>query len=418
MTRKSIMLARAGFAAAAAGLMLAGCGGGGEKKPSEAEIFGYKGNDLLNDTNQTYIVVAPMVTNWVPERVLVIYEDYEFTKDELAVIEAAGTLVPSATHKGSLPEGYKCETKEPWFEVWNRPTESFGLRGVAGVMTHYNEDTGSFETSETYFSSYWNSREEALAALDKIEKQLADGFNVKKFHKFDGCWVAEYVRLYVMGVVGQKPDGTWTCMFDLRDKRNPGCGEWEPVRDQMERRNFHEYDKAMRAWRAETERLVAANREAVARACEARGLTTYSGASHPFDLQDGRRVYSAGGQLAPLKDGEDIAAVARSAWSSCAAEAEKALGVKFGETPEPYVDEMGARVSAEASNDLFKATLGVELFRPQQADPQQPAGENQQEPTEPEATPFAPNNWRISYEELMQNGVSLPPRPQLKRVED
>ena len=414
-------LSRAGLSAVAAGALLAGCGRPAEPEVSEAERFGYKGEDLVDNTNLTYLVVSPTVTNWVPERVLMVCEDYEFTPDELAVLEAAGTLTPSVSYK-AFPKGYELETKEPWFEVWRRPSEQFGLKGVVGVMAHYNEDKELFETSETYFSSYWNNRAEALVALDKIERELAAKYHVLKFHKFDGCWVAEYVRLCVMGVVGQKADGTWTCMFDLRDKRNAGCDVWEPVRDQQERRNYYEYSKAMRKWREDMARLVAANRTAIAAACEERGLAGFPESGRAFDYGDGRTARTAGGSLPALKDGEDLETALQAAWRERAAAAEKAIGVAFGE-PSRISDDCGVRLTGEATSDLYKATLNVEMFpppparEPPAAEPGDGDGPGEPIPEE-DLMPYCANNWRIVYEERLQEGIVLPTRPQLKKLEE
>ena len=155
---------------AAAALSIAGYGMA-NAEPSEAESFGYFGRDLVDATNMTYIVLSPSVTNYVPERVITVMEQYKLSDGEKGALAAAGVLMPGASVK-VFPAGYKKESSEPWFTVWTKPTESFGFKGVAGVLSHFDEDAGKWETSETYFSSYWKTRGEAMVAFRKLREDF------------------------------------------------------------------------------------------------------------------------------------------------------------------------------------------------------------------------------------------------------
>jgi len=393
--------ARAAIAAAA----VAAAAGCARRAPTEAELFGYKGEDLAEQTNLTYLVLSPTVTNWVPERVLSVCEKYDFTPDELALVEAAGVLMPGESYP-EFPEGYERETDEPWFAYWGKPVESFGLKGRTGTLSHYDEVRKVWDTSESYFSSYWDSREDALAALAKVESALAQGFNVKKFHRFDGCWVAEYVRLCVMGVVGQKPDGKWSCMIDIRDKCRPGCGVWEPVPEQQDRRDRYEYAKAIRAWNSAVEEILARNREAVAKLAAEKGLAGLEGAGEPSRTADGRTIQVASGVTEPLKDGYVAEDEALAVWKEKVAELEKALGVRIESEPvRQDTDGHGVWLSAEGRGELYEARIDVAV-------PDAPPAEEIQEG---EARPEVRAQWRIMGVELLRPGNELPPRPQFGR---
>ena len=397
-TRRTIRMAAVAAAIAAA----AGCA---KREPTEAELFGYRGEDLADQTNLTYLVLSPTVTNWVPERVLSVFEKYDFTADELALVKASGVLTPGEAY-AEFPEGYSRETDEPWFAFWSKEVESFGLKGKTGTLSHYDEDRKVWETSESYFSSYWDTKEDALAALDKVEAAIAQGFNPKKFHKFDGCWVAEYVRLCVMGVVGQKPDGKWSCMLDIRDKCRPGCGVWEPVPEQQERRDRYEYAKAMKAWKAAVAEILAKNREEVSKLASERGLAGLEGAGEPTQGEDGRLVRVAGGMSEPLKSGYVAEEEALAIWKEKVADVEKALGVTI--EAEPERQETGGRgvwFSAEGHGELYDARLDVAV-------PDEPPAE---EMPEGEERPAMFGQWRIIGIELLRPGNELPPRPQFKR---
>ena len=213
--------------AAAMVALFAGCG------ENEAKKFGYKGVDL-SDNGKMFFTAGLAVTNWVPTRVLSVSEEYPMSPDETAVIAASGVITPSDSFE-KVPDGYAKASEEPWFVTWTKESENFGRKGVNGFISHWDEDKNVWETSETYFSSYYSDEASALAALAETRKAFAEKYSPKRFHDFDKCWIAEYLRLRVMCLVGQKPDGTWSCMLDINDKCRPGCGQWEPVELQAER---------------------------------------------------------------------------------------------------------------------------------------------------------------------------------------
>ncbi len=391
-----------GVAVALALAAAAGC------TKTEAERFGYKGDDLLDPTNLTYLVLSPTVTNWVPERVLSIVEDYEFTPDELDVVKAAGVLMPGEEYP-AFPEGYACTTKEPWLSQWTRPVKSFGFDGVAGIQAHYNEDRKVWETSESYFSSYWKTKDEALAALASVEAELARDFGVKRFHKISDGWVAEYVRLCVLGVVGPKADGTWSCMLDIRDKGRIGCGPYESPAEQQERLDRHVYMKEMKAWRAEVASILAKNAETVAKLAAGKGLAGIEGASEPTEGEGGRKYRVLNGECEPLPEGAALETAVAGLWTNKVQLIAKSLGAEF--TGEPVKEAMGDSDlwwSATWKGDLYEVRLDVSMPAPVPASEEKSADEA-------EARPVPCGRWRILYTEAIQPGTVFPPRPQLKK---
>ena len=217
---------------------------------NEAERFGYRGADVSDD-DKMFFTTGLAVTNWVPARVLSVCEEYPMSPDETAVIAAAGVITPSDSFE-KVPDGYAKASEEPWFVTWTKESENFGRKGVNGFISHWNEDKNVWETSETYFSSYYSDESAALVALAETRKIFAEKYSPKRFHDFDKCWIAEYLRLRVMCLVGQKSDGTWSCMLDINDKCRPGCGQWESVEMQAERLADYKYRKAMSALTAKT----------------------------------------------------------------------------------------------------------------------------------------------------------------------
>ncbi len=373
---------------------------------SEAERFGYKGEDLLNQTNLVYLVLSSTVTNWVPERVLSIAEEYDFTSDELNVLKAADLLMPGEEY-ATLPEAYTCTMKEPWFEQWTKPSKSFGFEGVSGIQVHHNQDRRVFETSESYFSSYWKTKEEALAALATIEAELAKNFNVKKFHKISDGWVAEYVRLCVMGVVGQKADGSWSCMLDVRDKGRVGCGPYEPVADQQERLNRYLYMKEMKVWQAEVAAILAKNADAVAKLAAEKGVVGFVDAANLTEYNNGGRKIRVLESVDSLPEGVAADAAIAGLWTNKVQSIVKALGVEFD--GEPNKECAGENAweqwwSAEWKNDLYDVRLDVSI-QMAETDPEK-AADVKSEPI---------GRVRIAYTEAIQPGTVFPPRPQMKQ---
>ena len=148
---------------------------------AEARAFGYKGDDLAAATNVSYVVTGAAVTNWIPERVLTVVEDYPFTANEKKVLELSGALCPGASYE-KIPEGFAKDGDEPWFTWWTKKVTSFGLEGRTGLLTHYDEDRRIWESSESYFSSYSATKEEAekAALADPQSAKWMEGFTVAK----------------------------------------------------------------------------------------------------------------------------------------------------------------------------------------------------------------------------------------------
>ncbi|MBP5285439.1 MAG: hypothetical protein ILO34_04945 [Kiritimatiellae bacterium] len=369
MTKKALA-----FSAIAA--ILAGCAG-----KNEAELFGYKGADL-EDGEMSYFTTAPTVTNWVPSRVLNVLEAYGLSKEENDLVALAGVVQPGEP-LAEIPAGYGKSAEEPWFTTWTRETESFGKKGVAGFISHFDEERGQWETSETYFSSYWPSKDEALAALDSLKAEISSKCAPKRYYDFDSCWVAEYVRLRVMGVVGQKADGTWSCMLDIQDKNRPGCGQWEDPGAQSERLADYKYRKNLAAWKAAKDKAVLGNHEKVEAMRKERGIELFGDSARAFDADDGRKVYVRGGYF-------DMSnAVEEAVWREKLEGLEKATGTEFsGEISKRDHDGKYSVWGAGWSSDIYEVRLDMAF----------PADGEKGE-------------WRELCFEIVQDGFSIPPRP-------
>ena len=386
---------------AAVAALFAGC-------QKEAERFGYKGVDLSDD-DQMFFTTGGAVTNWVPARVLRVCEEYQISPEETALVAAAGVIMPSDSLE-KVPEGYVKDSDEPWFAMWKKEAENFGRKGVNGFISHWNEDKNVWETSETYFSSYYPDEAGALAALAETRKIIGEKFSPKKFHDFDKCWIAEYLRLCVMCIVGQKPDGTWSCMLDINDKCRPGCGQWEPVEAQAERLADYKYRKALAAWKVEKAKVLAANHAAVEKIRAEKGLSLLGEGSREFDGEDGRKAYIRVGTC----DAESVTNKV-DFWKEKAAALATATGVVFEGEPTSEADPTGYVVmGALATNDIYDVRLDMAFPPPvvasegEKAEEEKPEGEN----VEGEPAPKPPVEWReLCFEKLLP-GFAIPPRPQ------
>ena len=381
--------------AAAVAALAAGCA------KNEAERFGYRGADVSDD-DKMFFTTGLAVTNWVPARVLSVCEEYPMSPDETAVIAAAGVITPSDSFE-KVPDGYAKASEEPWFVTWTKESENFGRKGVNGFISHWNEDKNVWETSETYFSSYYPDESAALVALAETRKAFAEKYSPKRFHDFDKCWIAEYLRLRVMCLVGQKPDGTWSCMLDINDKCRPGCGQWESVEMQAERLADYKYRKAMAAWKAEKAKLLEENHAAVEKIRAEKGLSLLGEGSREFDGDDGRKAYVRVGtcDAASVKDKVDF-------WKEKAAALAVATGVSFEGEPTVEEDPSGyVVIGALATNEIYDVRLDM-AFPPAAAASE---GENAEE----EPSPKPPVEWRELCVEKMQPGLAIPPRPQPPR---
>ena len=363
---------------AAAAALFAGC-------QKEAERFGYKGADLQDD-DKMFFTTGPGVTNWVPARVLSVCEAYPVSAEETALVAAAGVITPSESFE-KVPDGYAKSVEEPWFVTWTKEAENFGRKGVNGFISHFNEDKKVWETSETYFSSYHKDEASALAALADLRKTVGEKFSPKRFHDFDRCWVAEYLRLRVMCLVGQKGDGTWSCMLDIQDKNRPGCGQWEAPDAQAERLAEYNYRKAVAAWKAEKDKIVAGNHEKIEAMRKERDLAPFGGDVRAFDAEDGRKVYVRGGYFDMSNVVEEVV------WNEKREGLEKATGTKFeGEIVKRDFEDKYSVWGAGWTNDIYEVRLDMAF----------PAkGEK--------------GEWRELCFEVVQEGFAIPPRPRLDR---
>jgi len=378
---------------AAAAALFAGC-------QKEAERFGYKGADLQDD-DKMFFTTGPGVTNWVPARVLSVCEAYPVSAEETALVAAAGVITPSESFE-KVPDGYAKSVEEPWFVTWTKEAENFGRKGVNGFISHFNEDKKVWETSETYFSSYHKDEASALAALADLRKTVGEKFSPKRFHDFDRCWVAEYLRLRVMCLVGQKGDGTWSCMLDIQDKNRPGCGQWEPVPAQEERLAEYTYRKAFAAWKEAKKRTLDENHAVVEKLREKRGVPLFGEGARAFESEDGRLATLATGVFAADAT-SDRAAI----WGERVKAVEEATGVKISD--EPAVQELPSGYvvwGAGASDEIYEVRIDVAFPPPAAAGEEAAEGEGAPE-TEP-----ASGEWRALCFERLQPGFALPPRPQ------
>lgn len=380
---------------------------------TQAERFGYKGEDLADPEARTFVVTAPAVTNWVPERVLTVIEKYDLSAEERRLVETVGVLMPGASYE-AIPDSYKKDGEEPWFVWWAKPSESLGLKnGRAGVLSHFNEDKKVWETNESYFSTYWKTKEEAQAALAVLRAELERNHGVKMFHPLDNGWIAEYVRLCVMGVVGQKADGSWSCMLDFRDKCNVGCGPWEPVPDQQERLVQYRHAKAVREWKVKLAAALAQNRELVEKAAAEKGLAGLPGATPFGTAENGQTILAIGGAGEPQKTDEAMDEAFKALWSARVEELEKGLGVTAvqAEPVKQEVPNQGFYWSQFFQGPLYQARLeAVKPLVPAEA--QKTGGEAEETASE---TPAVAPQWRILFTETLQPGIVLPQKPQLKK---
>ncbi len=374
---------------AAAAALVAGCG------ENEAKRFGYRGADLDVD-DMMFFSTGPLVTNWVPARVLNVCEKYEMSAAEDALIKAAGVIVPSSTFTDA-PAGYSKLSVEPWFTTWTKDSENFGRKGVCGFISHFDEDKKVWLTSETYFSSYYDDKDSALAALADLKKKIADGFAPKRFHEFDNCWIAEYLRLRVMCLVGQKADGKWSCMLDINDKCNPGCGQWEGVQAQAERLANYKYRKQFAQWKAKKDALVAANHEAIEKIRLARGLELLGEDAQSFEAVDGRKVLQRVGmcQAAEVKDRVQF-------WKQKLDELARCTGVAFADDKSAQDVPSGHVVwGIAASNDIYEVRLDMAFAPALDAAAEAPG----------EETPSPIVEWRELCIEKTLPRFAIPSRP-------
>ena len=383
-----------------AAVALAGC------KP-EAERFGYKGVDL-DEGEMEFFTTGGGCTNYVPSRVINVYEKYEFTADELRLIESSGVSFPSETFV-ALPEGYRAAETGPWFTTYEKDGELFGAKGKFIFIAHRNDD-GKFLTAESSFSTYWPDKAAALAALVALKDKIAVGFAPKKIYDFEDCFVAEYVRLRVLGIVGQKADGVWTCMLCIQDKCRTGCGSWEPYEEQQSRLNRENYRKAMAKWREQVTGVLSANHEAVEKLRLAAGIRGFGAdAESRWRVSQDCRAYQisiCGERTVPPEADTDADAFFAALWRDLSAEIKLATGIDFPDAPGKSDEENGWLIGeAFAASDIYEARAA--LFVPKTVSNGESGSTVESGSTE--ERPVA--QWQILCGEKLQKGFVLPERP-------
>ena len=295
---------------------------------------------------------------------------------------------------------------------WSKSVESFGIKGKTGILSHYNEDTKKWETNESYFSSYWASQKEAADTLAKIKEILATGYNVKKFHMIQDGWIAEYLRLCVTCVIGQKPDGTWSCMLDVRDKCNYGCGPWEPESEQQERLNRYVFNKETKAWRKRVSEIFENNHKAILKKFEDAKISGIPNAVGPAQSAEGHYEFSADAMFDNLSQTNELQTVMASVWTDKLTEVGKALGAEFtGECTTEEKDEFILK-TAQWSSACHDIRLDVIVGK------QPIAAETEEESLSSEEVPqkFAIlGRWRVVFREKIITGEVIPPKPVLKK---
>lgn len=371
----------------------------------EAARFGYKGGDLA-DAERDFFGTGPGVTNWVPARVLNVYEKYDFSADELKLVSAAGIVTPSETLE-AIPEGYGAAVTEPWFTTYEKSAEQFGFSGKCMFIAHRGDD-GKWQTAESSFSSYWPDKDAALAALATLRTELLEKYGAKKIYDFADCFAAEYVRLRVLGLVGQKADGSWSCMLGIQDKCRPGCGNWLPVEEQQARLNRANYRKAMIEWQAQFKDVLNANHEIVEKRRQELGIEGFGAKATWLPTENGRLVCVESG-VSSVTDSKDAAQVKERAWSDLLARAKTVSGfdlttVEPKTSAEPGVDNHGDDIlEVGGKNELYEIFVGLAMPRETMVEVNE-EGQDVGKST-------LPVQWQIVCFENIQPGIELPVRP-------
>lgn len=378
-----------GFWALAAGVLVSGC-----ERKTEAESLGYRGADISDA--QSYYTVDGVTTNWVPMRLFEVVEDYAISKNEAALVAALDMAFPGSKLK-ELPAGYAADEEGAWLTAWKKPAEHLGMKGAKGFYSHHDEDAGVYETGEAYFSSYWKTREEAAAAAEDLKAKISAAFIPLKMHALAEGWLAEYLRLRVMCVVGAKPDGTWCCMLTLADKANAGCGSWESAEAQRERKAEYLYERALRAWNEAVRDVRERNRAACAEALKAKGLPGLEGVSWSAH-EDGSHVFVQ-------TDFYDGTNGVDNLWREKGALLKKAYGLELPERPEALEVGGGYRIFFGMATNDTPYEARVDIAPP----PRESVASEAGTAAEPRG------QWWLIVREKLLPGHALPQRPERGR---
>ena len=262
----------------AAAAVFAGCDAPKSPEQLEAEAFGYRGIDLQELSETNFFATAVGATNWIPARVMAVYENYDFGPKEQALVKAFNVLQPSIK-LSQIPEGYALEEAAPWLQVWGKKTEVFGFEGISRFYAHFNEDKNVYELGSMMFSTYSKSVDEANAKLLEIRESLVNSadFAPLKIYEFPegDKFVAEYLRVSLIALVGKKSDDVWSTMVTISDKSDMGCGQWESVAEQQDRRNRYNYRKALAQWKVDVAELWKENHAACVAQLKSAGLAGF-----------------------------------------------------------------------------------------------------------------------------------------------
>ncbi len=373
---------------------------------AEAAQFGYKGKDIDNYTSTNYIVTSAAVTNYVPERVLMVFEEYQYSENELKLLSDAGVVVPSS-ELTTLPEGFVKDSVEPWFVYWTKPITALGKNGVTGVLSHYNENKKIWEMGESYFSTYWATEEEAKLALDSFRQKLAAEYGVSRFYDIATGWVAEYVRLCLTGVVGQKADGRWSCMLNFRDKCKIGCGAWESVEEQQVRLNRYIYANEMKAWRKNLNEILQRNHESIMTKMKEASYAVSSMQLPKLSInREMRYEYSIYNEV--TLETNDLAVAASNLWSGLTAQLKSFCGAELvGDVEKRFSGEESV-YQAKAQSQFHDLNLAINTYLVRNSSTNENASS--------EATVTnAVGRWVLRLTEKLQDGVEIPPQPVLKQ---
>lgn len=317
----------------------------------EGKRFGYTGADLGNK-DKMFIAIGT-VTNYLPARVLMpIERSYVIGEREKAVIKHSALETPGTEIK-EIPSGYVVREKEPWFTVYVKEGTSLGIKGTCGIVSHYNEEKKIHSLSETFFSVYVDSPEEAAAVSAKMRQAVERDCMPLKIYSFDGSWVAEYLRMVAVCVVGRRPDGRWTAMFTLRDKLIDPSLVWVSIDEQKEILADYVFSKEMEKWTLASREAHGKNHVAVLAKAAKRGLASVNGLRWMFDGMSNRYFSETVKNLEvpPAATPEEINALVASGIKEAAA----LFGVEFPSEMEFNTVEGGGPMygMVEATNDLY-----------------------------------------------------------------
>ncbi len=394
----------------AAAAVFAGCDAPKSPEQIEAESFGYRGIDLQELSETNFFATAVGATNWIPARVMAVYENYDFGSKEQGLIKAFDVLQPSVK-LSAIPEGYKLDEEAPWLQVWSKPATAFGLEGVSRFYSHFNEDKNVYELGSVMFSTYSKSAAEALAKLTKIKEALAQSLEFAPLKVYDfpegDKFVAEYLRVSVIALVGQAKENLWSTMVTISDKSDVGCGQWESVAEQQGHRDRYNYRKALAKWKVDVANLWNENHAACVANLKNAGLAG-------FDEKIAWRVNPNNSNMYCIL-GDSFCVEQESPSNAAVKELEKcretiktAIGLELPEEKQVTTDEMN-----EVEVWCIEAEQAPYFVRLEMAIPLQSEAETQETVCEDGAcdAPKMRGQWRIVCFEGLTDGRMLPAKP-------